>query len=405
MALWIAQDKIDRAAAEALVGLCPFHAIEYDEKEKRLSINAGCKNCRLCVKKGPPGAIVWKEEAPKRSVDKAAWRGVAVFAQLRLDGTPHPVAFELLGKARALAQATGHPVYALVIGADTARAAEALLHYGADKVFVYDDPAFAYFRTGPYASAFYDFIERVRPSSILVGATNLGRSLAPRVAARANTGLTADCTALEMKENSDLVQIRPAFGGNIMARIVTPNARPQFCTARYKVFSAPPYMEEPGGEIVRMELTEAMRESRTEVLSRSAKPAQSDISEAGAIVACGRGFRNRADLAMAEELAALLGAQLACTRPLVEAGWMDARRQIGLSGRTVKPRLILTLGISGAVQFAAGMGASERIVSVNADAAASIFNVAHVGVVGDIYEIVPRLIARIQKEKEAAGHV
>ena len=266
-----------------------------------------------------------------------------------------------------------------------------------DKVFVYDDPAFRDFRIEPYTAAFCDFIEKGKPSSILVGATTLGRQLAPRVAARCRTGLTADCTVLEMKENTDLVQIRPAFGGNIMAQIVTPNTRPQFCTARYKVFSEPQPTAEAFGEVAVMDVTPEMRLSAIEVQSTLDKPKDVDISEAEVIVAIGRGACADGPRAMAQELADLLGGQLACTRPLVEGNLMDAKRQIGLSGRTVKPRLIFALGISGAVQFAAGMKSSDCIVAINSDPSAPIFDVAHYCVVGDVNEILPRLIDRIRE--------
>ena len=187
-----------------------------------------------------------------------------------------------------------------------------------------------------------------------------------------------------------------------MAQIVTPNNRPQFCTVRYKIFSAPARVENPSGCVKKMCVNADMTAGRTEIIEKKEKPKQIDISEADIIVACGRAFKNRADLAMAEELAVLLGAQLACTRPLVEAGFMDARRQIGLSGRTVKPKLIITLGISGSVQFAAGMNGATRIIAINSDENASIFNIAHVNIVGDIYEIVPKLIKSI---KEGKGNV
>jgi electron transfer flavoprotein alpha subunit len=274
--------------------------------------------------------------------------------------------------------------------------AETLRHYGVDKVFLYDDPAFRDFRIEPYTAAFCDFIEKHKPSSILVGATNLGRQLAPRVAARCRTGLTADCTVLEMKENTDLVQIRPAFGGNIMAQIVTPNTRPQFCTARYNVFSEPKPSEQPSGEIISMEVTDSMALSAIEVLRTVEKPKDIDIAEAEVIVAVGRGAASDTMLQSAKELADLLGGVVACTRPLVENNVFDAKHQIGLSGRTVKPKLIFTLGISGAVQFAAGMKSSDCIVAINTDPTAPIFDVAHYCVVGDVNEILPKLIDRIK---------
>ena len=391
MGLVIHQEKIDAAAAEKLTALCPFGAISYDGK---LHISSACKMCRLCVKKGPAGAVTFEEET-KPVCRKEDWNGVAVFAEQR-EGRVHPVSLELLGKARELAGVTGHPVLVVLIGHQVENAAEQFLRYGADRVYVYDHPACGEFLVSPYANLFADFIEKIRPSSILVGATALGRSLAPKVAARVRAGLTADCTMLEMKENTDLVQIRPAFGGNIMAQIITPNTRPQFCTVRYKIFSAPEKCA-PHGEIVRMPVPEELLRGDTEILKVTKKPDEIDISDAEVIVAVGRGLKTKEDISLAAELAEKLGAQLACTRPLVEAGWFDPRRQIGLSGRTVKPKLIITLGVSGSVQFAAGMRNSDRIVAVNTDPNAPIFNIAHDGFVGNLYEVLPLLIRKIEE--------
>ncbi|MBQ6544190.1 MAG: FAD-binding protein [Lachnospiraceae bacterium] len=393
MGLLIHEEKINAKSAAALIKLCPFGALSYENG--KLSVSPACRMCRLCIRKGPAGAITFEEEA-KPVCDKSAWRGVAVFAE-QTEGRIHPVSYELRGKAKELAHVTGDPVYALLIGDDISEAAGELLRYGADRVYVYEDPVFRHFLISPYANAFTDFIEKVKPSSILVGATPLGRSLAPKAACRVRAGLTADCTMLEMKENTDLVQIRPAFGGNIMARIITPNTRPQFCTVRYKIFSAPE-RGEAAGKIIRMPVIKEMLRGGTKILDVTKKPEEIDISDAEMIVAVGRGLRAKEDIALAAELAEALGAQLACTRPMVEAGWFDPRRQIGLSGRTVKPKLIITLGISGSVQFAAGMRTSERIIAVNNDPNASIFNIAHDGFVGDLYEIVPELIRMIGQE-------
>ena len=376
--------------AEELVSLCPFGAISYEDG--RLDISSGCKMCKMCVRKGQ-GLVEFREE--KKEIDKSLWKGICVYADCS-GGKIHRVTFELIGKAKELAAVTGHPVYTLIIGHNTAACGEELQHYGVDKVFVYDHPEFQNFRIEPYTSAFYDFIEKEKPSSILVGATNLGRQLAPRVAARCRTGLTADCTVLEMKENTDLVQIRPAFGGNIMAQIVTPNTRPQFCTVRYKVFAEPKPSDRRSGEIVVMEVTEAMLQTGVEVLRVVEKPKDIDIAEAEVIVAVGRGASGSGMLEQAKELAELLGGVVACTRPLVENNVFDSKHQIGLSGRTVKPKLIITLGISGAVQFAAGMKSSDCIVAINTDAAAPIFDIAHYCIVGDVNLIVPKLIEKIR---------
>ena len=393
MGLLLHNEKINQETAKKLIDICPFGAISYDGE---LKISSACKMCKMCVKKGPEGAITFEEET-KPVCNKDEWKGVAVFAEQR-GGKIHPVSLELVGKARELASVTNHPVLVVLIGSDIKEAAKGLLNYGVDKVYLYDNPAFKDFVITPYANAFTDFIEKIKPSSILVGATSLGRSLAPKVAARVHAGLTADCTMLEMKDNTDLVQIRPAFGGNIMAQIVTPNTRPQFCTVRYKIFSAPEKCE-PSGEVINMPVTEKMLSGNTGVIKTVNKPEEIDISDAEIIVAVGRGLKSKDDLALAENLANKLGAQLACTRPLVEAGWFDAKRQIGLSGRTVKPKLIITLGISGSVQFAAGMQNSDKIIAVNSDKNASIFKIAHYGFVGDLYEIVPKLLKRIEEAK------
>ena len=386
--LVIKHHLITKENAEALVSLCPFGAITYENG--RADISAACKFCKVCVRKSD-GLVEFKED--RQEIDRSLWKGICIYADCN-GGQLHRVTFELCGKAKELAQVTGHPVYALLIGHETEEAAKKLLHYGVDKVFVYDHEELADFRIEPYTAAFCDFIEKEKPSSILVGATNLGRQLAPRVAARCRTGLTADCTVLQMKENSDLVQIRPAFGGNIMAQIVTPHTRPQFCTVRYKVFSEPKPSEEPSGEIIPMIVTEEMLRTDIHILSSEDKPKDVDISEADVIVAVGRGAVGILD--KAKELADLLGGVLACTRPLVEGNVLDAKHQIGLSGRTVKPKLIITLGISGAVQFAAGMKGSDCIVAINSDPAAPIFDIAHYCVTGDVNEIVPRLIAKIK---------
>jgi len=212
------------------------------------------------------------------------------------------------------------------------------------------------------------------------------------------TGLTADCTVLDMSPTTDLDQIRPAYGGNIMAHINTPRHRPQFATVRYKIFAIPPKVE-PRGKVVAHTLAAEKLVSKIEVLARKRKDAEKGIEEAEVLVVAGRGVRKPEDLAMLRELADLLGGRLASTRAVVEAGWVDAKYQIGLSGRTVKPKLIITCGVSGAIQFVAGMSNSETVVAINSDPKASIFKVAHVGLVGDLYTIVPELIAKIKTKK------
>lgn len=390
--LIVNESKLNTSLIEELIDVCPFGAIE--NKNGKVEISAACKMCKMCVKKGPTGVVEFQEEdVPK--IDKRLWKGIAVYVD-HVEGDIHPVTLELIGKARELAAKVNFAVYAIFIGYNIKDKAEELLHYGVDEVFVYDYSELKDFRIEPYTAVFEDFVKKVKPSALLVGATTVGRSLAPRIAARFRTGLTADCTILEMKDNTDLVQIRPAFGGNIMAQIICPNTRPQMSTVRYKVMNAPERTVNTSGKINICDINISKLNSNIEVLKVTHKEIEESISDAEVIVAAGRAIKSEKDMAMIYELAELLGGQVAGTRPLVEAGWIDAKKQIGLSGRTVKPKLIIAVGISGAVQFTAGMNNSDRIFAINSDPKASIFNTAHYGIVGDVYEIVPALIAKLK---------
>lgn len=393
----IHQEKIQNPAD--LVKLCPFGAIQLENGA--LNISAACKMCKLCVKNGPAGVFELVEQ-PLIEIDKSAWRGIAVYVE-HTYGNIHPVTFELIGKARELAAKITHPVYAVFIGSHIMEKAEELRYYGVDRVFVYDQPELKDFRAEPYAAALEDFISSIKPSTVLVGGTTVGRSLAPRVAARFRTGLTADCTKLDMQPNTDLDQIRPAFGGNIMAHIRTKNHRPQFATVRYKIFSAPQRLSQPTGEIQWMHITSEKLKSGVRVLSTQPKQVVENIENAEVIIAAGRGLKKEQDLQMIRTLAERLGGQIASTRPLIEAGWVDPRRQIGLSGRTVSPKLLITCGISGSVQFTAGMGGAHLVIAINKDPDAQIFKVAHIGLVGDLYEIIPTLLAKLDSRQ--AGSV
>ena len=377
---------------------CPFGALEI--KDNKVEVNASCKMCKLCVKKCPQGAaMLIEEEETAPRVNKTLWKGILVFVEQEQEGI-HPVAYELIGKAKELARKINHPVYAICIGGEeTKESARKLLPYGVDKVFVYADAELEHFRVDTYANVMEDCIRSIQPSVVLVGATALGRSLAPRCATRFRTGLTADCTRLEMKENTDLVQIRPAFGGNIMAQIITTNARPQFATVRYKVMERAKREAQITGEIVSCIVAPELLRSGMEVLKTEAIHKEKGIEEEEILVVAGRGVKNQGDLSLLEGLAAELGGQLAVTRPLVEKGWADVTKQIGLSGRTVKPKLIITCGVSGAVQFAAGMDGSECIVAINTDREAPIFSIASYCVTNDLYEVVPALIEQIEAAK------
>lgn len=374
------------------INLCPFNAIAKTNGE--ITINASCKLCKLCMKRCHMKAISMAEtQVPP--VDKDAWKGILVYVE-HDEGVIHPVTFELIGKAKQLSEITGQKVYAVFMGKNIQMHAEEILYYGVETVFVYDAPQLEYFRVDVYTNALEDCIRHLHPSVVLIGATSVGRSLAPRIATRFRTGLTADCTALEMRENSDLVQIRPAFGGNIMAQILTAHSRPQFATVRYKVFDAGKRSESFLGKVEHCSIPEQQLRSLIEVKEVHKRPKTKSITDAEVLVVAGRGVKAKSDLALIENLASLLGGQVAATRPLIEQGWFDYTKQIGLSGRTVKPKLIITCGVSGAIQFVEGMKNAEQIVAINSDPNAPIMSIAHYCFVGDLYEILAELISRMK---------
>ena len=394
--LIVHQERVQDAAA--LIKICPFGAIE--NISGKIEINSACRLCKLCVKKSN-GVVEFVETENFSAVDKSAWRGIAVYVD-HTKGKIHPVTYELIGKARELAAKINQPVHAVFLGKNITHSAQEILHYGVDKVYVCDKEELRDFNIENYAAAFENFIDKVKPAVVLVGATPVGRQLAPRVAAHFRTGLTADCTILDIHENTDLVQIRPAFGGNIMAEILTPDHRPQMATVRYKIMDAPKRSEKIYGSIEQLEFDSKNFTSKDEVLSITAKPKEIGIENADVLVVAGRGVKKKEDLKLIRELAEILNGDFACTRPLAENGWLESKRQIGLSGRTVRPNLIITCGVSGSVQFVAGMDHSEKIFAINTDPKAAIFKVANYAVVGDLYEIIPKLIEKIKQGRSRA---
>lgn len=370
---------------------CPFGAVTCIGGKAR--INAACRLCKLCVKRCPERAIILEDRAPE--ADLSDYRDILVFVE-HAGGRVHPITFELIGKAHALAKPAGYAVHALLIGHGLEREAQRLRAYGLGKIVVCDAEQLRFFTADAYANVMEQALLALKPSAVLVGATSLGRSLAARVATRLRTGLTADCTALEMREQGGLVQIRPAFGGNIMAKIVTPNTRPQFATVHYKVFDCMSPLSELSGEVITLRLDPALLRSRIVVKEETAKPVSADISDAERIVAVGRGAQGKQNLERIRQVASLLSAQLAYTRPLIENRTGPAGRQIGLSGKTVKAKLLVAFGVSGAVQFVAGMSGCERIIAVNSDPAAPIFDVAHVGIVADVQSFLPELVSALE---------
>ena len=375
------------------INKCPFGALSMETEG--IDVNEKCRMCGVCVKACPEGAIRFEQKAG--SVDKSKWNDILVYGE-QTDGKIHPVVLELIGEARKLAKVNNYKVNVVMTGSKgTKENAEELLEYGVSNVYVYEHEGFTGFKADCYADAAADCIASIKPSVVLIGATPLGRSLAPRLATRFHTGLTADCTKLEMKENTDLVQIRPAFGGNIMAQILISDSRPQFATVRYKVMDTAGKVDAPDGRVIMCNVTDDLVKSRIRVSEIEKIVKNKSIEEEDVLVVAGRGVKSEKDVEMVRELAGLLGGQLAFTRPMAEAGFGDTAHQIGLSGRTVKPKLIITVGVSGAIQFTACMSSAECIVAINNDPEAQIFGVAHYCIVDDLYKVIPELIENIKK--------
>ena len=375
---------------------CPFNALTMGDSG--IVVNDSCRACGLCVRFCPENAIRFEQKAD--AFDKSTWKDFLIFVEQER-GDIHPVAYELIGEARKMAAKVDYKVNCVIVGGKkTEENASKLLEYGVDKVYVYEHENFEGFRADCYADAVADCIAAVRPSSVLIGATSLGRSLAPRLSTRFHTGLTADCTTLDIKPNTDMVQIRPAFGGNIMAQILIAHSRPQFATVRYRVMDRAAKVEHPTGEVIVCPVSDAMAHSSIKILSSQVISKQKSLEEEDILVAVGRGVRTEKDVEMCRELAEALGGQLAFTRPMVENGFGDVAHQIGLSGRTVRPKLLITCGVSGAIQFTSCMTGSECVVAINNDPEAQIFGVAHYCIVDDLYRVVPRLTELVRNRKE-----
>ena len=325
--------------------------------------------------------------------------GVLVFAEQE-DGKIHNVTYELLGKGRELADRLRNNLCAVLLGYNLENEAKELIYYGADKVYLFDHPSLKEFDVIRYKHNIVNLVKEIQPRIFLIGATRIGRSLAPRIAAALKTGLTADCVDLDLDEEGNLVQIRPAFSGNIMAQIKT-RTKPQMATVRYKIMK--PVNRDPKrkGEIIRKEVGK-LGETGIKVLDKLGA-GEVNISEAEVIVSAGRGLRNPEDFKLIKEVADLLGGVVGSSRPLVDAGWIGKEHQVGFSGNIVKPKVYIALGISGSPQHLFGMRDSDIIIAVNKDPSAPIINVSDYYVIGDLYEILPQLICELKKIKKSEG--
>ncbi|MDD4101673.1 MAG: electron transfer flavoprotein subunit alpha [Kiritimatiellae bacterium] len=374
---------------------CPFDAL-FMEGKLAVVKPEECRACNACIKACPFKAITSTAEEKAVKTDLSTFKGIWVFAEQH-HGKVQEVAYELLSTGRRLANDRGCELAAVIMGHNLGDAPNYLIAAGADKVYVVDQPSLSEYEADVYTDALNQLIAKYKPEVILAGATSVGRAFFAKVAVRARTGLTADCTALSIDKESHLLhQTRPAFGGNIMATIMTPHHRPQMATVRPKVFK----MNTPDPRRKGETLHEALKlvAARTKIVKAERNAGSVNIAEAEIIVAGGRGLKKAENLAQLQKLADLLGGVVGVSRACVDAGWISASHQVGQTGKTVSPKIYLAFGISGAIQHLEGMRSSDTIIAVNTDPHAPIFNIADLGIVGDLFEILPMLIEALESK-------
>ena len=404
---------------------CPVDALAISEAGEPAIVDDKCIGCAKCVKVCPAQALeMFFTADEQRRLDQlaesagtepedddpqakalaaklTAYRGVWVFVE-QTEGEPARVSWELLGKGRELADILGTELVAIVLGEKVEPLCHEAFAYGADQAILVDAPVFRHYRTEAYLKALCHLIDSHKPEIILMGATGLGRDLAGAVATVVGTGLTADCTGLSVDEKRNLMQTRPAFGGNIMATIMCDKFRPQMSTVRPHVMPLPERREGAVGKIVRVECPVEERDILTKVLEiindKKGKD-HVDVSGAEFVVSGGRGMMGPDNFALLKELADELGGVVGASRSAVDAGWMPHDRQVGQTGKTVRPKIYVACGISGAIQHLVGMQESDLIIAINRDKEAPIFEVAHYGIVGDLFQVVPELIQGIRELK------
>ena len=398
---------------EQCVIVCPFEAL-YMEEGKVEVYPEKCKECRKCLPVCPTEALFLErrtkgEPRPDHGISEisvelppelACYKGVWVLVEQQ-EGKPHSVSWELIGEGLKIAQKLGVDVSALVLGENVKSLCEEAFYYGASKVYAIDDPILKDFRTYPYCYSVTKLVNKYKPEILLMGATSLGRDLAGAVATSLKTGLTADCTKLDIDtETKVLLQTRPAFGGNIMATILCANHRPQMATVRPRVMVTPFKDETRSGTVIEEKLGLTEDKIRTKFIEflPDVVTETVNLEDAQVIVAGGRGVGNKDGFNMLKELADTLGGEIATSRGAVESGWISYDYQVGQTGKTVRPKIYFACGISGAIQHLVGMQNSDVIIAINTDPKAPIFNVATYGIVGDMYKVVPEITKQFKKK-------
>ena len=407
---------------------CPKDAIEMNDQGEPIIIVENCIGCRKCVKVCPTEALeMYLTPEEQRLLDELAkqagakavaeveevveeeagvaaklkeYKGVWVFVE-QTDGKPATVSWELLGVGSDLSKTLGVDLCTVVIGDKMEDLCQESFAYGASKAYLMDDPLFHHYRTEPYYKAICQLVDKYKPEIMLLGATGLGRDLAGAVATELKTGLTADCTGLTIDDKRYLLQTRPAFGGNIMATILTERTRPQMATVRPHVMPMPEKDTSRKGEIISESLAIKEEDIAVKVLEviddRKHGAEAVDVAAADVIVSGGRGMHAKENFSMLERLADELGGVVGSSRGAVEAGWMPVERQVGQTGKTVRPKIYIACGISGAIQHLVGMQDSDVIIAINRDKQAPIFEVATYGIVGDVLQVVPAITNRIKE--------
>ena len=384
-------------ACEECVEVCPVEAIEV--VDEMAEVDDTCNLCGLCVDACEYEAISMPEVEAVETNDIESYQGVWVVAEHH-NGEAHSVSFELLSVGRDLADKLEVELAAVLMGDQLQETAKQLIGYGADRVYLAEDSALAPFNDESHSKVLTEMIQQKKPDILLAGATAMGRSFIPRVAVAVETGLTADCTGLDIGEDGLLYQTRPAFGGNVMATILCPNRRPQMATVRPMVMKKRGFDEQRQGVVEPFTPSQEAITSRVKVLDTVVQEQETvRLAEADVVVTGGRGLQKAENFDVIEELALLLDGAVGATRSVVDEGWMPYSHQVGQTGKTVSPKLYMACGVSGAIQHVVGMQGSEIIVAVNRDPEAPIFDIVNYGVVADLFEFLPAFVKKIKEKR------